>query len=102
SPRALDALERAAAEGDRRRGNTVLRAALAAALAEANPPVIDGGRTRSALLRRAARIARRDLGDADQAFEWLGDALFARLEGALEDALAPLGDHAEALRSMET
>ncbi len=86
----LAALERAAAEGDHHRSGTVLRGMLAAALARVEPDVIDGGRTRSALLRRAARIARRDLGDPDQAFEWLGDALFARLEGALEEGLAPL------------
>ncbi len=86
----LVALERAAAEGDHHRGGTVLRGILAAALARTEPDVIDGGRTRSALLRRAARIARRDLADPDQAFEWLGDALFARLEGALEEGLAPL------------
>ena len=86
----LAALERATAEGDHRRGGTVLRGILAAALAHTEPDVIDGGRTRSALLRRASRIARRDLGDPDLAFEWLGDALFARLEGALEEGLAPL------------
>jgi hypothetical protein len=95
--RALDLLEKAAADGDRRRGSAVIRGALASALAEVDPHVIDGGRTRSALLRRASRIARRDLDDADQAFEWLGDALFARLDGVLEEALAPIGDHAEDL-----
>jgi hypothetical protein len=85
----LDALEKAAASGDQKRGGTVLRGLLASALAQAEPAARDGGRARVLLLRRAARIARRDLGDPDLAFEWLGDALFARLEAALEDARSP-------------
>ncbi len=94
----LAALERAAAEADRTRGGTAVRGLLAAALAEAEPVVVDGGKARAALLRRAARIARRHLGDPDQAFEWLSDALFARLEGALEEALDPLREHVDSLR----
>jgi hypothetical protein len=97
----LSALEKAASDADKTRGGTVVRGLLAAALAAAEPVVVDGGRARAALLRRAARIARRHLGDPDQAFEWLGDALFARLEGALEDALEPLQEHVEALRKSQ-
>ena len=40
----------------------------------------DGGRTRGLLLRRAAQIAHRDLGDVDKAFNWLGDALIAHVD----------------------
>ena len=53
----LSALEKAAIEADRTRGGTTVRGLLAAALVEAEPIVIDGGRGRAALLRRAARIA---------------------------------------------
>ena len=99
--RALGALEAAAGEADRKRGGTALRGALSAALARADPAVRDGGRTRSALLRRAARIARRDLGDTNQAFEWLGDALFARVEAALDEAREERRAQTEALHRTE-
>jgi hypothetical protein len=92
--RALDALGKGAEEGDKRRGDAVVRSLLVAALRAAEPDVIDGGRTQSGLLRRAAHLARQ-ISEPDQAFELLGDALFARLEGALEEALAPLEDHTQ-------
>ena len=50
----------------------------------------DGGKSRGALLRRAAKIAQTDLGDLDQAFAWLGDALIAHVEGQTLDALEEL------------
>jgi hypothetical protein len=91
---ALSALERLAREGDAARGGVSQRRLFAHALAVCEPEVDDAGRARAALLRRAAQMARRDLGDPDQAFEWLGDALFARLEGVL----APLEAQLEPLR----
>jgi hypothetical protein len=99
-PAALDAIEAIVAAGDGRRGDPALTTALAAALSRAEPPARPGAPTRSALLRRAARLARR-LGDADQAFEWLGDALFARLEVALAELAGPLQGHAAELRRVE-
>jgi hypothetical protein len=99
--RALAALEAAAGEGDRKRGGAALRRSLATALARAEPVARDGGRTKSALLRHAASIARRDLADPEQAFEWLGDALFARVEAALDDAREERRAQTEALQRVE-
>jgi hypothetical protein len=87
---ALGALERLARDGDAARGGTSQRRLFAHALAACEPEADDGGRVRAALLRRAATMARRELGDPDQAFEWLGDALFARLEGVLAPIEAQL------------
>jgi tetratricopeptide (TPR) repeat protein len=56
----------------------------------------DGGRSRSALLRRAATIAHKDLGDLDQAFTWLGDALIAHVDApsleGLDELASEVGD----------
>lgn len=83
----LSALEEVAREGDTASGGTRLRATLAEALAAGGQGSRDGGRTRSALLRRAARIAFSDLGDADRAFRWLGDALVTHVDDEGLDAL---------------
>src|SRR5690606_13862479 len=52
----------------------------------------DGGRTRSALLGRAAQIAYSDLEDTNQAFAWLGDALVTHVDDARLDELEELAD----------
>jgi cellulose synthase operon protein C len=85
----LSALEDAARSGGE--GSKELLHTLADALAGGGQGSRDGGRTRSALLRRAARIAHRDLDSVDRAFGWLGDALVAYVDPASLDALEALG-----------
>ena len=97
----LLALELSAAQGDREQGGTVLRRTLAEALSVGGQGSRDGGRTRGLLLRRAAQIAHRDLGDVDKAFEWLGDALIAHVETATLDALEELALEVEDLKRAE-
>jgi cellulose synthase operon protein C len=89
----LHQLEDAARRADENAGGKgrVLRA-LAEALAAGGQGSRDGGRTRSALLRRAATIAHRDLGDMDAAFAWLGESLAAHVDEAALEALDALGD----------
>ena len=87
----IAALEGAARHGDERSGSTALRAILADALAAGGQGSRDGGRTRGALLRRAAEIAYRDLKDTDKAFGWLGDALITHVEDASLESLEDLG-----------
>ena len=84
-------LEVAAAAADAALGGTSVRRVLAEAFAIGSGTARDGGRTRAALLRRAAAAAEHDLGDAAQAFAWLGDALVAHVEPATLDALDALG-----------
>jgi hypothetical protein len=86
----LLALELSATHGDREHGGTTLRRMLAEALSGGGQASRDGGRTRGILLRRAARIAFRELADVDKAFGWLGDALIAHVEAASLDALEEL------------
>src|SRR6185436_14947893 len=87
----IAALESAATTGDTRSGSFALRAILAEALAAGGQGSRDGGRTRGALLRRAAVIAHRDLNDIDRAFNWLGDALVTHVEDASLESLEDLG-----------
>lgn len=87
----INALEQAATAGDSRTGATTLRTILAEALAGGGQGSRDGGRTRSALLRRAATIAHRNLADTERAFKWLGDALVTHVDEASLDALEGLG-----------
>jgi hypothetical protein len=79
----------------------VLRRTLAEALSVGGQGSRDGGRTRGLLLRRAAQIAHRDLGDVDKAFDWLGDALVAHVESATLDALEELALEVEDLKRAE-
>jgi hypothetical protein len=79
-----------ASEGDEAAKDERLRRTLAAAMGAGGQGARDGGRSRGALLRRAATIAHRDLGDLDQAFVWLGDALIAHVEASSLDALDEL------------
>ncbi|AKT41040.1 hypothetical protein [Chondromyces crocatus] len=85
------ALEGAAAAGDALSGGTALRGILAEALAAGGQGTRDGGRTRAALLRRAATIAFRDLYDIERAFHWLGDALITHVDDPSLDAIEELG-----------
>lgn len=87
----INALEQAATAGDTHSNSTTLRTILAEALAGGGQGSRDGGRTKSALLRRAAHIAQRNLGDTERAFKWLGDALVTHVDDASLDALEGLG-----------
>ncbi len=97
----LDVLSESAREGDEKFGGEKLRRALCAAMASGGQGARDGGRTRGALLRRAATISHRDLNDLEQSFTWLGDALVAHVEAVTLDALDALGREVGALRRSE-
>jgi cellulose synthase operon protein C len=86
----LALVERAARDEDARAGGERLRRALAAAMAAGGQGARDGGRTRGALMRRAASIVSAELNDPEQAFLWLGDALVAHVEPATLDAVEEL------------
>jgi hypothetical protein len=88
----LATLEQTARDGDRQTGGEKLRRALCTAMAQGGQGARDGGRTRGALLRRAASMAHRDLNDVEQAFAWLGDALVAHVDVLTLDALEGLGE----------
>jgi tetratricopeptide (TPR) repeat protein len=92
SDETLALLENTARDGDRATSGEKLRRALCAAMAQGGQGARDGGRTRGALLRRAASMAHRDLNDVEQAFAWLGDALIAHVDVLTLDALEGLGD----------
>lgn len=94
-------LERAAIETDAHRGDCAMRGAFAGLLASSAGPG-DVEPRRVALLRRAAVIAYRDLGDLERAFRWLGDALSARVEAALESHERAIDAQTEELRRVET
>jgi tetratricopeptide (TPR) repeat protein len=98
----IAALEVAAQTGDQQTNGTALRLILAQALAAGGQGSRDGGRTRSALLRRAATIAQRDLGDVDLAFGWLGDAIVTHVDDASLEALDALGQAANSMKRVET
>ncbi|MCU0682130.1 MAG: hypothetical protein MUF34_07735 [Polyangiaceae bacterium] len=76
-----------------RAGGPDLVAAFAQALARAGHAFVDGGRTRAALLRRAAQLAHHDLNDLDQAFTWLVDGVVSHSEPAALEALEALARH---------
>ncbi len=99
---ALQKLHDSAREGDEAKGRATgadgavrgpqsLRRILAEALAAGGQGSRDGGRTRAALLRRAASIAQADLADTDLAFRWIGDALVTHVDDATLAALDELG-----------
>jgi tetratricopeptide (TPR) repeat protein len=96
SDETLTLLEEAAAEGDKTAGGEKQRRALCQALAAGGGGARDGGKTRGALLRRAAGLSYRSLKDTDQAFAWLADALVAHVDNvgldALEDMAREVGD----------
>lgn len=97
----ISALEAAARLGDDRAGGSALRAILADALAAGGQGSRDGGRTRGALLRRAATIAHRDLLDVNKAFGWLGDALITHVDDASLEALEQLGREVDDIQRVE-
>ncbi|HEY1691189.1 MAG TPA: hypothetical protein VGG39_03455 [Polyangiaceae bacterium] len=86
----LATLEQAAREGDAATGGERLRRVLCASMANGGQGARDGGKTRGALMRRAASMAHRDLNDLEQAFTWLGDALIAHVDPLTLDALEGL------------
>ncbi|MGA2447581.1 MAG: hypothetical protein ABTD50_02770 [Polyangiaceae bacterium] len=86
----LAILEDAARAGDEKTGGDRLRRALCAAMSTGGQSARDGGKTRGALLRRAASMVFRDIQDADQAFSWLGEALVAHVDAPTLDALEEL------------
>ncbi|MCS6900367.1 MAG: hypothetical protein RMJ98_11910, partial [Myxococcales bacterium] len=96
----LSSLEEAARIADGDQGTSVRRL-LAESLASGGQGSRDGGRTRAALLRRAAQIAHRDLGDTDRAFQWLGDALSTYVDAASLDALEALGNELQDIPRVE-
>jgi tetratricopeptide (TPR) repeat protein len=87
----ISVLENTARRGGGRGGSNALLLILADTLAAGGQGSRDGGRTRSALLRRAATIAERDLNDVDKALGWLGEALITHVEDASLDALEQVG-----------
>ncbi|MBP9112784.1 MAG: hypothetical protein KBF88_08240, partial [Polyangiaceae bacterium] len=72
-------------------GDDKLKRALCAALSQGGGGARDGGRTRAALLRRAAKIAEHELVDMESAFNYLGDALIAFVDQQTLAALDELG-----------
>ncbi len=86
----LTVLEQAAREGDTQTTGERLRRALCAAMAASGQGSRDGGRTRGAMMRRAASMAHRDLDDLELAFAWLGDALIAYVDPLTLDSLEGL------------
>jgi tetratricopeptide (TPR) repeat protein len=97
----LVVLEQAAREGDRAAGGEALRRALCESMANGGQGARDGGKTRGALLRRAAFIVHSDIRDVDQAFAWLGDALIAHVDPPTLDALDALADSVDDPRRSE-
>jgi tetratricopeptide (TPR) repeat protein len=103
SEEAVTVLEDAAREGDEETGGDSLRRALSGALEHGGQGARDGGRTRGALLRRAALMTHRDLKDLDEAFVLLGVALVAHVDPLTLDALEALAEEiGEPRRAEET
>jgi tetratricopeptide (TPR) repeat protein len=98
----LSLLETSAREGDVATGGEKLRRVLATAMSSGGQGARDGGRTRGALLRRAASMAQHDLRDVEQAFAWLGDALIAHVDATTLDALEVLGGEVHDARRAES
>jgi len=100
SDETLALLEDAATEGDRITGGEKQRRALCQALAAGGGGARDGGKTRGALLRRAAKLSYQSLKDVEQAFAWMGDALVAHVDAgsldALEEMAKEVGDMSRA------
>jgi tetratricopeptide (TPR) repeat protein len=96
-------LESAARSGDGVTGGDQLRRALCAALEAGGQGARDGGRTRGALLRRAALITHLELKDLDEAFVLFGVALVAHVDPLTLDALEALAQQiGEPRRAEET
>jgi tetratricopeptide (TPR) repeat protein len=87
---ALEALEQIARRTDEAKDAVALRTTLAEAFAAGGQGSRDGGRTRAALLRRAALMAFHELNDRERAFGWLGDAIVTHVDDAGLDTLEEL------------
>jgi len=94
----IDDLERTAREVDATLGGNEVRGLFAEALVLGGVRGASDGKYRSNLFRRAALIAYRDLDETDKAVEWFGEALFARVDGALEATLLELREEVRDLR----
>lgn len=98
----FDALWAAAAEMDERSGTNDERKALIDVLVTSGAGPRDGGRTRSAQLRRAAERLR-DMGDEDASFDLLAQSLIAHVDAATLDAIeSTAGDDARRAESIFT
>ena len=86
----LESLEEMARRTDEEKHSTALRTILAEAFAAGGQGTRDGGRTRAALLRRAALLSFHELGDRERAFGWLGDAIVTHVDDAGLDTLEEL------------
>jgi Tfp pilus assembly protein PilF len=98
---ALALLEKAARDADAIVDSERMQTTLCEALASAGQGARDGGRTRGALLRRAASIAHNDLSDTERAFALLGEALITHVEPPSLDALESLAREVKDLRRAE-
>ncbi|MEZ4374110.1 MAG: hypothetical protein R3B07_25035 [Polyangiaceae bacterium] len=98
----LDALENVARDADEAAGTEQVRRLLATAMAGGGGGSRDGGRTRSALLRRAANIAMRELSDSEQALAWLKDSLVAHVDDGVLDDLESLANELGEPKRAET
>ncbi|MGZ3417517.1 MAG: hypothetical protein ACXVEE_06600 [Polyangiales bacterium] len=96
----FEALWNSAAEVDERRGQSEERRALIDVLVTSGAGPRDGGRTRSAQLRRAAERIR-ELGDEEASHELLAQALIAHVDPATLDAIEQTAEprRAEAILS---
>jgi hypothetical protein len=98
---ALALLEKAARDADAVVDSERMQTTLCEALASAGQGARDGGRTRGALLRRAASIAHNSLSDTERAFALLGEALITHVEAPSLDALESLAREVSDLRRAE-
>ncbi len=98
----LAVLEDLAEQSDAANGTSTLRRTLAESLAGGGQGSKDGGRTRSAMLRRAARIAQVSLRDTEQAFAWLGEALVTHVDDDGLDELERLAEETGDPKRVET
>ena len=101
-PETLDLLESVASETDAKLGKETLRRTLADAMAAGGQGSRDGGRTRGILLRRAAALVSTELGDLDQAFAWLGDAVIAHVDDETLSELESLAGQCGDLTKVES
>ncbi|GAC1351555.1 MAG: hypothetical protein NVSMB1_05710 [Polyangiales bacterium] len=99
----FEALYQMAREVDEEAESTTQRHALIEAMVASGVGPRDGGRTRSASLRRAAQLMREELHDQERAFDLLSQSLIAHVDASTLDAIeASTGDdprRAEAILS---
>lgn len=100
-PDTMELLEQTARDTDELRGNQQLRRSLAEAFASGGQGSKDGGRTRSALLRRAAQLAFVELDDKDSAFQWLADSIVTHVDDEGLDELERVADQVGDLKRAE-